>query len=259
MLLQDKRVIVTGGITGCGKATVIGMVREGAAVVSMSRAGADSERAMLVMKAAAEQGAGPVRHIQCDISSKTQVDAAFDEAVEFLGGLDVLVNSAGIEHQGHTADLTAEEMLEQFNVGVLGTHFTNVALFNHCKDNGGCIINYSSAVGVFGLPMMAAYSAAKAGVIAYTRSIAKEWAPYKIRANIVLPAVESEMAAHWLSQMDAERRAEMEAWLVATIPYGGKLGKLEDAANLNIFLASDLASFIHGQMIGVDGGAFMGR
>lgn len=106
---------------------------------------------------------------------------------------------------------------------------------------------------------MAAYSAAKGGVLAYSRTIAKDWAPYNIRTNVVMPGVITELAEFWMNEMDAERRAQIDAWMAATIPLGGKLGKVEDAANLNIFLASDMAAYIHGQTIGVDGGMFMSR
>jgi 3-oxoacyl-[acyl-carrier protein] reductase len=260
MLLEGKRVIVTGGITGIGKATVLGMVREGASVVSMSRAAPEEDRAALVVKAASELGPGPAAHLRCDVTKQAEVNSAFDEAIAFLGGLDVLVNSAGLEHQGPAEDLTEEILLEQLSVHVMGTAFTNAAACRHYKTaGGGAIINYASYAGACGMPGMAAYSAAKGGVLAYSRTIAKDWAPYNIRTNVVMPGVMTELAEFWMNEMDPERRAQIDAWMAATIPLGGKLGKVEDAANLNIFLASDMASFIHGQTIGVDGGMFMSR
>lgn len=260
MLLEGKRIIVTGGITGIGKASVLEMVKEGAAVVSMSRAEPDEERAAGVVKAAGELGPGPVSHIKCDVGNQDEVNRAFAEAIEFLGGLDVITNCAGLEHQGPAEDLDAEILLDQLSVHVLGTAFTNAAACKHYKRvGGGAIINYASYAGACGMPGMAAYSAAKGGVIAYSRTIAKDWAPYNIRTNVVMPGVITELAEFWMNEMDAERRAQIDAWLQTTIPLGGKLGDVEDAANLNVFLASDKAKFIHGQTIGVDGGMFMSR
>jgi NAD(P)-dependent dehydrogenase (short-subunit alcohol dehydrogenase family) len=260
MLLKDKRVIVTGGLTGIGKATVLSAVEEGAAVVSMSRQSPDSSNAAQVLDAAAQLGKGPIRHLQCDVTDQANVNTAFAEAIDLLGGLDAIVNSAGLEHQGPAEDLTADVLLDQLKVHVLGTAFTNAAAAKHYMTvGGGAIINYASYAGANGMPGMAAYSAAKGGVLGYSRTVAKDWAPHGIRVNVVMPGVITELAESWLKEMDAERRAQIEAWFAATIPLTGKLGKVEDAANLNVFLASDRASFIHGQTIGVDGGMFMGR
>ena len=259
MLLKGKRIIVTGGVTGIGKATVLAMVREGAAVVSVSRAAPDSERAIKVIEAAKKLGAGPVAHMQLDITKQNDVNSVFDEAVAFMGGLDAIVNSAGTEQQKPTEDLVEKDLRDQFEVHVLGTAFTNSAAFRHMKSKGGSIINYASYAGVGGMPMMAAYGAAKAGVILYTRVVAKEWGMFNIRANVVCPAVMSEMAEVWYAEMSPERLAEIEAWKKSVIPLGGELGKADDAANLNVFLASDMSSYMTGQLIGVDGGMMMGR
>jgi 3-oxoacyl-[acyl-carrier protein] reductase len=259
MMLTGKRVIVTGGVTGVGKATVLAMVREGASVVSVSRTPPDGARAVSLLEAARTLGAGAVTHMQLDVSRQADVNAVFARAVDFMGGLDALVNSAGIEQQKPTEDLVEADLREQFEVHVLGTAFTNSAACKYMKARGGSIINYASYAGVGGMPMMAAYGAAKGGVITYTRVIAKEWAPYLIRANVICPGVASEMSVGWYAGMSPERLAEIKAWMKATIPLTGDLGKPEDAANLNVFLASDMSSYMTGQLIGVDGGMMMGR
>lgn len=259
MLLKGKRIIVTGGVTGIGKATVLAMVREGAAVVSTSRTSPEDERAVKVINAAKELGPGPVKHIQMDVSKQNNVNNGFKNAVAFLGGLDAIVNSAGLEQQKPAEDLVEADLLEQFSSHVLGTAFTNAAAFRYMKDKGGSIINYASYAGVCGMPGMPAYSAAKGGVIGYTRCVAKDWARYWIRTNVVCPGVVTELAEAWYSEMSAERLAQITAWKQSTIPLGGDLGKVEDAANLNVFLASDMSRFINGQTIGVDGGMMMSR
>src|ERR1700736_5589199 len=111
MLLEGKRIIVTGGLTGIGKATVLAMAREGAQVVSMSRAEPTEERGAAVVDAAHKLGKGPVTHVQCDVTKRNVVNAAFAEAISLMGGLDALVNSAGLEHQGPAEDLTEEALV----------------------------------------------------------------------------------------------------------------------------------------------------
>ena len=259
MLLKGKRVIVTGGLTGVGKASVCSMVREGASVVSVSRPAPDSARAIAVVEKAKSLGEGKVAHMALDVTKQADVNRVIDEAVAFLGGLDVLVNSAGVEQQKPTEDLTEQDLHEMFSVNMFGTAYTCAAAFRHLKMSGGTIINYSSYAGVSGIPMMAAYGAAKGAVLTYTRVIAKEWAPYLIRAHAICPGVMTEMSEVWYAEMSPERRIEIEAFKKASIPLTGDLGKPEDAANLNIFLASDLACYMTGQLIGVDGGMMMGR
>ena len=259
MLLEGKKIIVTGGVTGIGKATVLAMAREGASVVSTSRATPDSERTVSVISAAKKLGKGKIAHMRMDVTRQDEVNAVFDQAVEFLGGLDAIVNSAGIEQQKPTENLIEKDLYDQFAVHVLGTAFTNSAACRHMKGKGGSIINYSSYAGVGTMRMMAAYGVAKAGVIAYTRVIAQEWAPYLIRANVVCPAIMTEMAEVWYAEMSPERLAEITAWQKSVIPLTGTLGKPQDAANLNVFLASDMSNYMTGQLIGVDGGMMMGR
>ncbi len=259
MLLKGKRIIVTGGVTGIGKATVLACAREGAKVVSISRAKPTEERVQKVINAANELGAGQATHMQADVSNQSIVNSAFERAVAWMGGLDVLINCAGLEQQKPAEDLTEDDLHEQFAVHVLGTAFTNAAAFRYMKKTGGSIVNYASYAGVCGMPGMPSYSAAKGAVIGYSRTIAKDWAQYWIRVNIVCPGVLTELAESWYKEMSPERMAQINAWMAATIPLGGKLGKMEDAANLNVFLASDMSRFVHGQTIGVDGGMMMSR
>jgi NAD(P)-dependent dehydrogenase (short-subunit alcohol dehydrogenase family) len=261
VLLDGKRIIVTGGVTGIGRASVIGMVREGAQVVSMSRKSPDDDGVKAVMSAAADLGPGPAMHLKCDVSDQSAVNAAFSEAIEAMGGLDVLVNCAGWETQEPAEDLTLQHLEAMFAVNVWGTVFTNGAACRHYKTvGGGVIINYASYAGVCGMPGMASYSAAKGAVVAFTRSIAKDWArQYNIRSNLVCPGVMTELAEKFFDEMEPERLAQITAWQQATILLGGKPGEAEDAANLTIFLASDLGKFVHGQTIGVDGGMMMSR
>lgn len=254
MMLKGQKVIITAGVTGIGKATLIGMAEHGASVVTFSRATPDSDRAKTAIEEAKKVGTGKFSHIQCDVSKEEEVMKAVDKAVDFLGGLDALVLCAGIETQTPAEAVGAEEMLNVYSVSVLGTAFVCKAAFPHLKEKGGSIITYSSYAGLEGSPSMPAYSAAKGGILGYSRVIAKDWAQYNIRVNMITPAIWSEMGHEWINSKSPEERKEAELWLKGLIPLGGTFGEPEDAANLNIFLASNMSRFITGQTIGVDGG-----
>jgi NAD(P)-dependent dehydrogenase (short-subunit alcohol dehydrogenase family) len=197
--------------------------------------------------------------MQLDVRNQEKVKSVFEEAVTWMGGLDALVNCAGIEHQKPAEDLTAEDLNEQFAVHLMGTAFTCAAAFRYMKDTGGSIVNHASYAGVCGLGNMAAYSAAKGAVIGYSRSIAKDWGKYLIRVNIVCPGVMTELAEQFFSEMSPEQLEQFEAWIASQVPLGGKIGKAEDAASVNVFLVSDMSCFVHGQTISIDGGALMSR
>lgn len=258
MLLKGKRIIVTAGASGIGKATVLACAREGAAVVSMSRAEPTSERVVRILEEARMLGPGPIAHMQLDVTNQEQVNEVFAKAVALMGGLDVLVASAGQEVDGPAEDVTSDDLFLMFDVNLRGTAFTNVAAFRYMKDTGGSIINFTSYTAENGLIGGAAYGASKGGVTSYSKVVAKEWGKYGIRVNVSLPVVSTELAEQWFSQMSPEEKARNDATFAATIPLGGKLGRVEDAANLNVFLASDMSRFITGHVIGVDGGMSMG-
>lgn len=265
MLLKGKRIIVTGGMTGIGKATVLACVKEGAKVVSFSRAAPTEERVKKVLEAANELGAGQGQaiHLRVDISDKAQVINGFEKAVEWMGGVDGLVNSAAMASVKPAEDLTKEDVLKEIEVNVLGTIFTNQLAFRYMSDTGGSIVNYSSFNGVMGGPGMPAYSTTKGAVLGWSRTIAKDWGRYGIRVNIVVPGVQTELEEKteaMFPESKQEGYEEMKTIIMNyAVPLGGKLGKPEDAANLNVFLLSDMSSYMTGQTIGVDGGMMMSR
>lgn len=261
MTVEGKKIIVTGGVTGIGKASVRALVQNGAKVVSMSRKAATAENVVKLMDECNKVGPGSVCHMKCDITNQAEVFDVFNKAVSWLGGIDALVNSAGLEQQKPAEDVTREDMYGQFDVHVLGTVFTNQAVFPYFKEKHcGSIVNFSSYAGVVGMSGMPAYSAAKGAVVGFSRCIAIDWARlYGIRTNIVCPGVNTELGDSWAAEMDAERLAQIAEWLRFEIPLTGALGKAEDAANLVMFLCSDHSSFINGQTIGVDGGMMMSR
>ena len=251
MLLQGKRIVVTGGANGIAAATVRAYAREGATVWSLDVAD-EKGRA-----AAAEAGAA-VTYRHCDIGKRDEVNAVVDEAAKAMGGLDVLANVAAVERGTPAEDIPDDEWDLVFGVNVKGTLYTNQAAFRHLKDGGGVIVNFGSGAGIRGQRGSAHYSASKAAVMAWTRTVAQEWAKYGIRVNSVVPAIWTQMYDEYRSRMSDQERMIHDMAMQHVIPLGGKLGDPDrDAAPVMVFLASDHSRFITGQAIPVDGGMVM--
>jgi len=251
MLPQGKRIVVTGGANGIAAATVRAYAREGATVWSLDVAD-EKGRA-----AAAEAGAA-VTYRHCDIGKRDEVNAVVDEAAKAMGGLDVLANVAAVERGTPAEDIPDDEWDLVFGVNVKGTLYTNQAAFRHLKDGGGVIVNFGSGAGIRGQRGSAHYSASKAAVMAWTRTVAQEWAKYGIRVNSVVPAIWTQMYDEYRSRMSDQERMIHDMAMQHVIPLGGKLGDPDrDAAPVMVFLASDLSRFITGQAIPVDGGMVM--
>jgi NAD(P)-dependent dehydrogenase (short-subunit alcohol dehydrogenase family) len=195
--------------------------------------------------------------MHCDVSARDEVHAVFAEATARLGGLDALIHMAGNHCQKPAVELTGEDLDLVHRVHVKGTVFTNQAAFQAMKAKGGSIVNAGSVAGVRGFPGNAAYCEAKGAVLAWTRSVAQEWAGAWIRVNAICPMVMTAMAQEWLDEMAADNRRSIDAFLRRSIPLGGWYGSADEAANLNVFLASDGSRFITGQTLAVDGGMMM--
>lgn len=242
--LDGKRIIVTGGAQGIGKAVVDGYVKEGAKVAALD----------LQFSDAGEEVDGVYRH-KVDVADKESVETAFKQSVDHLGGLDVLVNVAGVERGGPSHEIPDDEWDFVFNVNAKGTRNTNSAAFNYLKDNGGAIINFGSRSGVVGVPEQAAYSASKAAVHTWTRAVAQEWAKYDITVNAIAPAMWTKMYDEFRERLSEEDLKAHDDVMAQQIPIGGKLGDpSKDLVPLLVFLASDGAHFISGQSFPVDGG-----
>lgn len=254
MQLEGKRAVITGGASGIAAATVKAFCAEGASVVSLD---VNDERGREVVAEANDLGGGTATYVHCDVSKKKEVEAAFAEADQVLGGLDAMAAIAGIESQVPGELVEEEEIDAMISVHLKGTIFTNQAAFERMQSGGGSIINYSSYAGVRGFPQMPAYGAAKASILGWTRIVAKDWGPRLIRVNAVCPACLTELARQWFDEMSPERLAAVNEGLEREIPLGGRLGEPEEAASLNVFLAGDGSRFITGQTLAVDGGQMM--
>jgi meso-butanediol dehydrogenase/(S,S)-butanediol dehydrogenase/diacetyl reductase len=242
--LRDKRVLVTGGARGIGAATSARFLEEGARVVVLDRDAA----ALSAIRESLPRLDGV---LEADVSDPDSVAAAFGRLDALWGGLDVLVNNAGISIRHGFLDIADEEWRKVIGTNLSGVFFVaREAARRMSASSGGVILNMGSTNGLAGYHYYADYNASKAGVIELSRSMALELAP-KVRVNCVCPGF-------ILTPMqEAEYTPEMLRAFEAKIPLG-RLGRPEDVAALFAFLASDEALFITGQTFVIDGGEIAG-
>ena len=247
MKLKDRAAIVTGGARGIGKAIALSLLTEGAKVAIID---SDKER-LAKLKKETEKRNMEVMAIPCDITKSSEVNGMVDQVQKAFGRMDILVNNAGIIRRGTIETVTEEDWDRVIEVNLKGTFNCCKAVAGIMKQQGyGRIINVSSIAGKMGdITSAPGYGPSKAGIDALTKTLARQLAQYGINVNAVSPhAIETEMSAQWSD----ERRKE----IIASIPLG-RLGKPEDVANAVLFLASDEASFITGEILDVNGGALM--
>ena len=244
---KGRVAIVTGGARGIGKAIALSFIREGAKVALVDVDKENSE----VLKNEIEKEKGKVIAIPCDITKSAEVKVMVDQVRNAFDRIDILVNNAGIIRRGTIETVTDEDWDRVIEVNLKGTFNCCKAVAGIMKQQGsGKIVNISSIAGKMGdITSAPGYASSKAGIDALTKTFARQLAPYGINVNTVSPhAIETEMSAQW----SEERRKE----IIASIPLG-RLGKPEDVANAVLFLASDEASFITGEILDVNGGALM--
>jgi meso-butanediol dehydrogenase / (S,S)-butanediol dehydrogenase / diacetyl reductase len=237
--LDGKRVLITGGASGIGAATAARFLEERAQVVVLDRSAEGRE-------AVRRQLPGLAATVAADVANLAQVEAAFAEAVRAMGGVDVLVNNAGISIRHHFLDITPEEWDKVIAVNLTGVFYVaQVAARHMWKRGSGVILQTASTNGLVGQPYYADYNATKAGVIELTKSMALELAP-KVRVCAVAPG-------YVLTPMQrAEYTDEMLAEVNRKIPLG-RHARPEEIAALFVYLASDDAAYITGQVYTIDG------
>jgi NAD(P)-dependent dehydrogenase (short-subunit alcohol dehydrogenase family) len=242
--LEAKRVLVTGGASGIGAATAARFLEEGSVVCVLDR---DEEAG----KKIAHELRDLAGAIHADVSNLKQVQAAFAEAIELMGGVDVLINNAGISIRHNFLDITPEEWEKVIAVNLTGVFYVAQAAARHMMERGnGVILQTASTNGVMGYPYYADYNATKAGVIALTKSMALELAP-KIRVCAVAPG-------YVLTPMQrAEYTDEMLEEVNRKIPLR-RHAQPEEIAALFAFLASDDAQNMTGHVYTCDGGETAG-
>ncbi len=253
MELQGKRIIVTGSARGMGAATVRAYVKAGADVIGMDVA--DVAGAAVSAEAEAT-GPGTAGYIHVDVADMESVEAAFAEATERLGGLDVLAHPAAIQRASSASDVSVEDWNMMFAVNVTGTMITNQVAHRYIKAaGGGSIINFGSISGLRPEPGAAAYSTAKGAVHSWTRTAAGTWGADNIRVNAILPAMATPMYNEAHDRYNEEQKTASYWRNHSTIAMGEKYGDPDDDLGpVMVFFASDASRFITGQLIPVDGG-----
>ena len=248
-LLKDKVCVVTGASRGIGAAIAAKFSAEGAFVYAFSRTAPAAPDAAPSAAAEPATAAAP-RWIQCDVADEASIEAAIAAVLAEAGRIDVLVNNAGITRDGLLMRMKTEDW-----DAVLDTNLKSAFLLSRAvvrpmlKQRSGCILNVSSVVGITGNGGQANYSASKAGIIGFTKSLAREVASRDIRVNAIAPGfIETSMT---------DRIPEdFKQKLKESIPLG-RVGTTEEAANAALFLCSPLASYCTGIVLQVDGGMGM--
>ncbi|WP_302153968.1 SDR family NAD(P)-dependent oxidoreductase [uncultured Enorma sp.] len=243
MLLKGKTAVVTGGSRGIGLAIVKRFLEEGA---NVALCGSREETAQKAVDAIlADNPEAPVMGIWPNVGDEAALEAAFREVKDHFGGLDIVCNNAGISQSQPLDEYQPNDLDGIVDINIKG-------VFNGCQaaarvlEAGGVIINTSSMVAKMGQPSGVAYPMSKFAVNGLTISLARELGPAGIRVNAVAPGVTA-------TDMVASLPEELIAPIEAGIPLK-RVGQPEDVANAFVFLASDLASYVTGEVLAVDGG-----
>lgn len=244
MSLQGKNAIVTGASRGIGRAIALLLAQYGANIIINYTS--NKEAADEVIKQIKEYGVTAIA-VRCDVTNSDHIKKMIEVAEENFDAIDILVNNAGITRDNLLLRMKEEDWQQVMDVNLKGVFLcTKAVIRKMMKQKQGKIINISSIVGVTGNAGQANYAASKAGVIGFTKSIAKEVASKNICVNAIAPGfIETDMTA---VLSDAVKSSMMES-----IPLK-RFGKPEDIANLVVFLSSEESNYITGQVIHVDGG-----
>lgn len=243
-LLKDKVAIVTGGTRGIGRSIVIALAREGAD--SLFTYVKNKEIAESLVSEVSKIGRKAIS-IQMDVRDFEGSKTIIEKVKEEFGKVDILVNNAGITRDRSLMMMSNEDWTDVIDTDLTGVfNVTHACIITFLKQKSGTIVNISSLGGIHPLPGQSNYAAAKAGIIGFTKSLAKEVARYSIRVNAVAPGfIETDMVGHL-----GEKARGM---LLESIPLG-RLGTADEVAKVVVFLVSDRAQYITGQVIQIDGG-----
>ncbi|MBU2534491.1 MAG: SDR family oxidoreductase [Alphaproteobacteria bacterium] len=245
--MKDKVTLITGASRGIGRAAAIMFAEAGSHVAINYRS--DEKSALEVKKAVRAHGVRGIA-VKANVAIKTDVDAMIDTVIKEFGRIDVVVNNAGVWIHNPIDSMTEERLRETVDINLMGTFYVCMAVTPHMKkQKSGVIINISSTAGQRGEAFHSPYGATKGAVIALTKSLAPELVDYNIRVNCVAPGwVETDMSYDALQEEGDKVRA--------VIPMK-RVGTPEELAGPILFMASDLATFITGEILNVNGGAVL--
>ena len=246
-MLKDKNIIVTGATRGIGKEIALTLAQNGANIAINYRN--YNEEVEELINSIKEFGVDAIA-VKCDVSKSDEVDNFISEVKNHFSSIDVLVNNAGITKDGLLLRMKEEDFDSVINVNLKGTFNTTKSISPiMIKQKHGKIINISSVVGIVGNAGQCNYAASKAGVIGFSKSVARELASRNINVNIVAPGyIDTDMTKSLPDKVKDE--------ILKSIPMK-KMGNPKEVANLVLFLSSSLSDYITGQVINVDGGMVM--
>ncbi|MGQ9701705.1 MAG: 3-oxoacyl-[acyl-carrier-protein] reductase [bacterium] len=243
MLLDKKIALITGGASGIGAAIAKKFIENGAAVIIVD---IDQE----LGNATAKQLGEKAFFYYMNIADEQSVNDTINQILNTFAKIDILVNNAGITNDKLLIRMTKEDWERVININLTGTFLvTRAVVKNMMKQHYGRIVNIASVIGMMGNAGQANYAASKAGIIGFTKSCAKELASRNITVNAIAPGFIE-------TKMTEKLPDEVKQMYFKLIPLG-RFGKPEDVANLALFLCSDQADYITGQVIAIDGGMVM--
>ncbi|MDD5070800.1 MAG: 3-oxoacyl-[acyl-carrier-protein] reductase [Candidatus Omnitrophica bacterium] len=241
---KSKTVIISGGSRGIGRACCLAFAKAGANIVFTYNKSLDKAE---TLKKEIEKIGGSCLSLSCDARDFGQSKSVIEQAISKFGSLDVLINNAGIIKDKALMMMTEDDWQAVIDTNLTGVfNLSRAAIVTFLKQKKGCILNMSSVSGLVGIARQTNYSATKAGIIGFSKSLAKEVAPYGIRVNVVAPGfIDTDMVQ--------SIKEDIRNQIVSSIPLG-RLGAAEDVAELCLFLASDRAGYITGEVVKIDGG-----
>jgi len=248
MAETERVVVITGGSRGIGRAVAEAFARDASQLILVHN-DPDDRAAEETLALVAREGAKAEAH-RIDVSSRTHVEGLFGDVIERWGGVDVLVNNAGITRDTLLMRMSEEDWDTVLSVNLKSVfNCTRSVIQSMIKRRTGSVVNISSVVGQIGNAGQANYAASKAGILGFTRSVAREAAPRGVRVNAVAPGfIDTEMTAN-LPQKAKDA-------FMSQIPMG-RIGTPKDVAEVVYWLCSDVASYVTGQTIHVNGGLYM--
>jgi len=255
-LLSDRVAVVTGGSSGIGRGISLALAEHGADVVVADVREEPKEGGLPTHEQIAADTDAEATFVTCDVTNVADLEAAV-EAADAFGGVNVMVNNAGIYHPEAFLETTEAEYQQMLDINLKGVFFGAQAAAARMVENGdgGSIINTSSVDGIFGHGDRPSYSASKGGVRLLTYSLAHRFGPDGIRVNAIHPGAVGTMIGSEFADadLDPEAAAEGMEQLLQMVPLG-RMGQPEDIAGAAVFLASDLAGYVTGASLVVDGG-----
>jgi NAD(P)-dependent dehydrogenase (short-subunit alcohol dehydrogenase family) len=255
MRLKDKVALITGAGSGIGRSSALLFAREGARVVVGDVA---EEGGLETVRLIAEAG-GEARFIRADVTDADQARALADSAIAAYGRIDVLFNNAGISGVGALHEVEPEAWDRVVSVNLRGVYLVSRFVLPHMMERrSGNVIHMSSCIAEIGLARRASYAATKGAVLALTKSMQVDYAPYGIRVNALLPGtIRTPFVERYLRTAYDDPEAALNA--IRSRQLSGELGTPEDVAQAALFLASDESKFMMGSPLYIDGGVVFGK